>query len=203
MMSFVQENFVWIAIIACLLVALISHKWRNFKNTRLRKKRFARGERMEAKAAILLKKRGFDILSSQEVFYHHYRSDGIDKKAQLQVDYVVSKKGKTYLVEVKSGALATQIENKSTRRQILEYSVAIDSDGVYLLDMEKESLQKVEFKPSNVQAKLSVYYKLLLLLMVCGAAASPSWDAKSVFIGLAIMCLSFPQSIHRLLAAVR
>lgn len=203
MLDFVKENVVWIVVVMCLFLVIINHKWNHYKKVVLRRKRFSRGEKMEAKAATVLKKKGFEILSSQEVFYHHYKCDGVDKKAQLQVDYVVGKKGKTYLVEVKSGALATQIENKATRRQILEYSVAVASDGVYLLDMEKESLQKVEFKPSNVSAKLSVYYRLLLLLMVCGAAASPSWDAKSVFIGLAIVCLSFPQSIHKLLAALR
>lgn len=203
MMDLLKENFVWIVVSSCLLLALLHHKWQGYKRSRLRKKRFARGEKMEAKAAVFLKNKGFEIIATQEVFYHSYVAGGIEKKARLEVDYLVSKRNKTFVVEVKSGEAATQIENKSTRRQILEYSVAIPCDGIFLLDMEKEQLHKIEFKKIEGSKDSFLYYRVLLLLMVCGAAASPNWDAKSVFIGLAIVLVSFPRTVGKLLALIK
>tara|TARA_R110001592_G_scaffold307299_1_gene580504 strand:- start:44475 stop:45083 length:609 start_codon:yes stop_codon:yes gene_type:complete len=197
-MEFIKENFLWIVITASLIVLVLNYKWTQFKKTRLRKKRFARGAKMEEKAALVLKRKGFDVDASQAVFYHDYKANGIDKRAKLEVDYVVSKNGKTYLIEVKSGAVATQIENKATRRQILEYSVAIENDGVYLLDMETESLQKIEFKIKMDKANMSVYFKVAILMLVCGSAAAPDWNAKSIFIGIAVVFLTFSNTVNRL-----
>jgi hypothetical protein len=196
-MEFIKDNFLWIVITASLIVLVLNYKWMQFKKTRLRKKRFARGAKMEEKAALVLKRKGFDVEASQAVFYHDYKANGIDKQAKLEVDYVASKNGKTYLIEVKSGAVATQIENKATRRQILEYSIAIENDGVYLLDMETETLQRIEFKLHQDKVHFSVYYKVALLMLVCGAAAAPDWNSKSVFIGIAVVFLVFANVVNK------
>lgn len=197
-MEFVKDNFLWIISTVVLFVLIANYRWKAFLAARKRKSRFARGEKMEAKAASVLKKKGFEILEYQGQYQHHYLVDGQDRKAKLEVDYVVAKKGRTYLVEVKSGQEATRIENKSTRRQILEYSIAIENDGVFLLDMESEILQKIEFRTTKTN-HWSIYYRLALFFLVAGSAASPNWNAKSIFIGLAVLFLTFPKSINNLL----
>ncbi len=64
---------------------------------------------------------------------------------KIQLDYLVEKNGKRFVVEVKSGKSAPTIKNSGTRRQILEYAMAIPNDGVYLLDMEKKELKLIQF----------------------------------------------------------
>jgi hypothetical protein len=49
------------------------------------------------------------------------------------------------VVEVKTGALAPKIETSATRRQMLEYRVAFDVDGVLLVDAESGTVHEVTF----------------------------------------------------------
>jgi len=46
---------------------------------------------------------------------------------------------------VKTGAHAPRIETSATRRQILEYRVAFDVDGVVLVDAEAGSVHEITF----------------------------------------------------------
>jgi hypothetical protein len=49
------------------------------------------------------------------------------------------------VAEVKSGKLAPRIETAATRRQLLEYRVAFDVDGVLLVDEEAGRVSEIVF----------------------------------------------------------
>lgn len=46
---------------------------------------------------------------------------------------------------MKSGKEAISLNNKNSRRQLLEYDLVIENDGAILLDMENENLKFVQF----------------------------------------------------------
>lgn len=147
--AFFTENALWFIIIAALLAIVLHYKWKAWIKKRKQAKRFARGAQLEEAAAHFLKSKGYKVLDSQYSAHHSFLVDGEKHQVKIAVDYVVAKNGKTYLVEVKSGKSAISISNSNTRRQILEYAVAIPNDGIFLLDMEKKNLQQIQFEVSN------------------------------------------------------
>ena len=62
-----------------------------------------------------------------------------------RADYLATRDGSRYVVEVKTGAQAPRIETSATRRQILEYRIAFDVDGVVLVDAEAGSVHEMTF----------------------------------------------------------
>lgn len=203
MKEFLLENLFWIVLIVVLLMVIAKYKYDAFAKARAQRKRFARGVKAESDAGHFLKSRGFEILETQSINYHTYKIEGETKTAKLMVDFVVGKAGKVFLVEVKSGTSAILIENKDTRRQILEYDYAIENDGVFLLDMENKNLKRIEFSYRNTtkskrSAKSDLYYRLFLVLLICGASAAPTWNGKSVFIALGVIAIAFPNTFNKL-----
>lgn len=160
-----RENALWFIIVSTLLALLLQFKWKEWLKKRRQAKRFSRGAKLEEAAAHFLERKGYKILDSQYSVNHSFRVDGEKQEVKIVVDYVVAKNGKTYLVEVKSGKSAISISNSNTRRQILEYALAIPNDGVFLLDMENKQLQQIQFELSNekVRQAPSWVYALLFL----------------------------------------
>lgn len=171
--TFLGGNAVWGAVVFLLVAILLYYKFKEWLKIRAQKKRFARGAKLEEAAAHFLKTQGFKVLDAQYTSTHSFYVDGEKHQVKIAVDYVVSKGGKTYLVEVKSGKSAISISNSNTRRQILEYAVAIPNDGVFLLDMENKKLQRIHFElettvPSLRKVPLWFYFVLFLLGIIVG-----------------------------------
>jgi hypothetical protein len=99
----------------------------------------------EERAAGLLRDHGFAVIGSQVDVEHSVSIDHRTVVISLRADYLAEKDGLRYVVEVKTGALAPRIETSATRRQILEYRVAFDVDGVVLVDAESHSVHEVTF----------------------------------------------------------
>lgn len=99
----------------------------------------------EERAAELLERAGFSVLGAQAVIDHPVRIDDRVVWIALRADYLAERDGLRYVVEVKTGAFAPRIETSATRRQMLEYRIAFDVDGVLLVDAESESVHEVTF----------------------------------------------------------
>jgi len=107
--------------------------------------RFAHAARGEERAAAWLLDAGYTILGREVAVEYAVAVDGVETRVAVRADYVVERRGARYVAEVKTGVLAPRIETSSTRRQLLEYLVAFDADGVLLVDAESGSVHAVSF----------------------------------------------------------
>lgn len=119
--------------------------WDAGAEERALKRRQRRAGRAEEDAAGVLRAHGYTILADQAEHHWHIGLDGEPFEVELRADYLVSRAGRRYIAEVKSGHMAPSLGTAATRRQLLEYRVAYDVDGVLLVDMEAVSLHRVDF----------------------------------------------------------
>lgn len=99
----------------------------------------------ERRAAQVLRKRGYDVEGVQVGARYDVLIDGQPVRITLRADYIATRRGQRYVVEVKSGAVAPRIQTAATRRQLLEYQLAFEVHGLLLFDAETERLHTVEF----------------------------------------------------------
>jgi len=124
----------------------------------------------EERAAGWLQERGFAILGSQVVVEHPVCIDERTVVISLRADYLVEKGGRRYVVEVKTGAVAPRIETSATRRQILEYRIAFDVDGVVLVDAESGRLHEITFPALAKLARPAPRAGVIFALLIAAAA---------------------------------
>ncbi len=140
----------WRVLLALLLVgAIVLHvsvrafeAWLRSLRAQSRQARAASGE---VNAARWLAELGYEILGAQIVAQYVVWVDREPFTVGLRADYLVQKKGARYVAEVKTGKLAPRIDTPATRRQLLEYRVAFDVDGVLLVDAEAGRVRAITF----------------------------------------------------------
>ena len=109
--------------------------WTRRRLERGRRKRVARkAAKAEESALTLLEKHGYEVLETQveQQWEVDYGSDNL--AVQLRVDATVRRDGRDFIAEVKSGQLVASLRHAPTRRQLLEYRVALPVDGVLQSD---------------------------------------------------------------------
>lgn len=119
--------------------------FKSLRKNRLRHK-MNRARKAEGRALKFLTASGYEILDVQKRVPFVTFVDGKPYKNSIQADYVVTKAGCRYVVEVKTGEEATQVTNTQTRRQLLEYFLIYRPDGILLLDMERQVIREVNFQ---------------------------------------------------------
>lgn len=108
-------------------------------------RRGARARQAEIEAEDLLERQGYRIVDRQVTQEWPMDVDGERVPASLRADLLVQRDGYEYIAEVKSGRDATRATFPGTRRQLLEYLLAFDVDGVLLVDMVQGRVVQVEF----------------------------------------------------------
>ncbi len=101
----------------------------------------ARGERV---ALRLLNKAGYEVVQTQAPGTMHLRVDGKPRSFAVRADAIVRRRRRTYVAEFKAGR-AGRLDNRNTRRQLLEYAHAYDVDGVLLVDATGGTISSVDF----------------------------------------------------------
>lgn len=118
--------------------------WQRAYDRWLRKRRSRVAARGEKRAEALLKTKGYVVLDRQ---VRTRCSLCVDREAiefDLVADLLVQSDGKVFVAEVKTGAGRT-IRHSGTRRQLLEYALSFDVDGVLLVDPTRSTVQRIEF----------------------------------------------------------
>ena len=142
-----------VLLLAMLVVGLL---W-SFLQTRARKRRARsaadRGRAAERDAPAALERRGYRVLGRHPEGRLDWELDGEVLTARVEADLLVSRDGRRYVVEVKTGR-GTRPTRRETRRQLLEYALAYDVDGVLLLDADADRLYDVAF-PRPVRRRIS------------------------------------------------
>ena len=104
-----------------------------------------RARRGESRAGEFLRARGYDVIAAQSVGGYAVSVDGEEVEVMLRADYLVARDGLRYVAEVKTGARAPHLRTPATRRQLLEYGVAFDVDGILLVDAEEWRIHEIRF----------------------------------------------------------
>ena len=151
-----------ILIILLLLYLYIKLKLKEYLINKKIKKQLKRGIKKEELARKFLIKNNYKIISHNQNFSYYLKQDNTKIKITIETDYIVYKKKKKYIVEVKSGNESPRITSRNTRRQILEYYSFIENDGILLLNMENETISEIIFP--NKAAKKS--YKWIILFAI-------------------------------------
>lgn len=99
----------------------------------------------EEEAEVLLRDAGYEILDRQISLRWEIDCDGEAMEFLLRADLLVARDGEELIAEVKTGAMAPSLGNASTRRQLLEYSVAFESPTVLLVDVERGAISEIRF----------------------------------------------------------
>lgn len=108
-------------------------------------RRSARAQQGEEAAADVLRALGYAIESAQAQGSWTIAVDGSPLPIGVRADYLVTRNGRRYVAEVKTGHSAPSLRSAATRRQLLEYRLAYEVDGVLLVDMERGRVHDVEF----------------------------------------------------------
>jgi hypothetical protein len=105
----------------------------------------ARGADGEIRAEDILRRSGYRIVGRQVARRYGVGVDGKLVPIDLRADFLVARNRARFVVEVKTGRLAPRIDTPATRRQLLEYRLAFDVDGVLLVDAEADCVHCVVF----------------------------------------------------------
>lgn len=128
--------------LAALLLGLMVAGRRGNRASRRRNRIALDGEVIAEK---LLKKNGYSVVDRQVVGQWWVGVDGEEVEAQVRADFLVKKRRRVYVAEVKTGRLVTDPMFPATRRQLLEYHLVFDVDGVLLVDAENRQIHRVDF----------------------------------------------------------
>jgi hypothetical protein len=171
-----SDRFVWIlagVLGAFALLQTIRLWWlRGAAGRRLARAR-ARGRAGEQAAIGLMERSGYAIEALQPVRRWTIHCDGQAQDIELRADLLVSRGDRRFVAEVKTGDAAPRLQTPATRRQLLEYSVAYDADGVLLIDVEAQRIHEIVFPRAIERARPG----RSLLLAAMAFAATLIWLA--------------------------
>ena len=143
-MTEILLNNEWLLIIVVVLILYLGWRirkaWKNFLFYLIKRK----GRKGEGIAVKLLNKAGYEIIDEQVSFPGFLFENNNKIEYLVKPDFLVEKDGEKYIAEVKTGASAL-IQNRSTRRQILEYSHLNQNKTVLLIDIENKKIKKIDF----------------------------------------------------------
>lgn len=129
--------------IICLFLYIKTSNWLRTKRL---KQRFSKSRQAEKEAEKILRKKGYVIIEVQKCKPLLITIGDKIHRYLVRIDYLVRKRGKVYVVEVKSGEKIPYITNRETRRQMLEYYLAYQPSGIILLNMKNKSISEVKFQ---------------------------------------------------------
>jgi hypothetical protein len=154
---------------AVLLLAAALALHRSYIRWRLRR-RWSHARAVERQSARLLEDRGYTVLRRQVETSYAVLVDGTPAEISVRADYLVSRDGRQFVAEVKSGSVAPRLDTAATRRQLLEYLVAFQVDGVLLVDGEQREVHEITFPRSRSpareisSARFTIYVIMALLV---------------------------------------
>ena len=134
--------------LAALVLGLVVAGRKGSRATRRRNRMALRGEEIAEK---LFKKHGYRVVERQAVGEWWMWIDDEAVDVQVRVDFIVKRRRKLYAAEVKSGKMVTDPAFSATRRQLLEYHLVFDVDGVLLVDTESRQIHAVDFPADRTE----------------------------------------------------
>lgn len=128
-----------------VVLLLLRGWWQAGTGHRRAVSRAARAGAGELAAERLLEEHGYSIIDRQVRCLWWIEVDGEEEEVELRADLLVEREGERFVAEVKTGRRAPDPTFPTTRRQLLEYTLAFAPYGVLLVDMEAEEISSVDF----------------------------------------------------------
>jgi len=139
-----------VALVGALVALVITRRLRQWRGSWRARRRAGRAVAGEDQAADMLRRAGFRIVARQARTWWAPIVDGEPHETEVRADYLVEAADGEFLVaEVKTGEEAPQLSTAATRRQLLEYHVAFEADGVLLVCPERGAIHRVDFPPNR------------------------------------------------------
>lgn len=145
-------------LLGCICIYFLLKKYRSI----IIRQRLRKARKGEIAAIKFLEDRGYTVTGMQERKTVVTWVDHTPHYNNLKVDFIAKRKGKVYIAEVKTGQNAPNPTLAETRRQLLEYSLAYQPDGILLVDMERKTLREIAFSIYGENKKRAYFYLLLL-----------------------------------------
>lgn len=143
-------------------MAILGRRYKRLKVQKMLK----RAKAAEKKAVVLLQKWGYTVLDVQLREKVVITIDGKPHESTIRADVLVRKGFKRFIVEVKTGQ-QTSPTLPNVRRQLLEYWLVYQPDGMLLLDMEKEVLKEICFDQITSRHRQALQPLLWLAAGIC------------------------------------
>lgn len=136
----------WLALAAVAAALFLGFLWwaAATRTSRQNRRRLRAAQVGEAGAEDLLRRAGYQIEARQVHTRWTLSVDGVATEVTCRADLVVRGPDGRFVAEVKTGARAPDPTHPQTRRQLLEYRLAFDVDGVLLVDMEAGRIRTVD-----------------------------------------------------------
>ncbi len=155
--------------IGWLSLYFLGRWWRGFWLRR----RMGEARVAEEEAGRLLEAKGFKIIDRQRRTEVITYVDGKPHIGFVQADFIVAKKDKTYVAEVKTGSYASDVSEPATRRQLLEYDFVYKPDGILLVDMVEKRIHLIEF--GLPEQKTERFALIVIGLIIISVLAGLLW----------------------------
>ena len=123
----------------------LSSSWGHARRSTRARARIRRAMEGEDRSETLLARAGYTLLARQPRLQFSLLLDGAVRTVDLRADWLVERAGRRIVADTKTGARAVSLDHAPTRRQLLEYRVAYDVDGVLLIDAETDRIHEIEF----------------------------------------------------------
>jgi len=121
----------------------------------------------EEEAGKLLEAKGFRIIDRQRRAEVITYVDGKPNLGYVQADFIVAKRDKIFVAEVKTGSHVPDVTEPSIRRQLMEYDFVYKPDGILLVDMVERRIHLVEFGlPERRTEKFALIVIALIIISV-------------------------------------
>lgn len=173
LLIFLSEYPVYVAVFSGVLFFLIGLLfWKYLAKFKRRSKLLSHvheGIKGEMHARDYLKRHGFRIIKEQAHSEQVMIIDGERTTFTLRADFIVSKNGKRYIVDAKSGIEGSQPASMPTRRQLLEYYLYYNVNGVYLYNSRENKLHLIHFilNRFKMNKPFFLWVSVILFLSAC------------------------------------
>ncbi len=162
---------------AIALGSWLSAAWRRARLSRRARARMRRAIDGENRTESLLEKAGYTLLARQPRLSFPLLLDGNPRTVELRADWLVERGGRRFVADTKTGSRAPSLDHAPTRRQLLEYRVAYDVEGVLLIDAETDTIHEIVFPtlpPRAPSLEQTVARALLLVIAttICSFVAA-------------------------------
>ncbi len=153
-------------LVGALLALMFARTWRRL----MLRRRFRRAREGEREAEQLLERAGYRILDAQVRQRGEMIVDGEPVAYEVRADLLAIRRGRTYVVEVKTGTRAPKPSSAATRRQLREYADVYEVDGLLLADMATGRLHAIEFPRRSPPRGRSIALPMFLFGTLVGVA---------------------------------